>query len=111
MRILFLCTANLHRSRTAEDYFKSKYNRHEFKSAGLSDKYCKKYGTTLCTTTLLDWADKVFVMEGMHVERIAIYAGENYLGKLGILNIEDVYKYMQKELIEKLKKLEHTILR
>lgn len=42
-------------------------------------------------------------MEYMHVERIVIYAGENYLGKLKILNIEDVYKYMQKELIEKLK--------
>ena len=50
-------------------------------------------------------------MEDMHVERIVIYAGENYLGKLEILKIEDIYKYMQKELIEKLSKLEHTILR
>ncbi|MEZ9140518.1 MULTISPECIES: hypothetical protein [unclassified Shewanella] len=110
MRILFLCTANLHRSRTAEDYFDSKCSYHEFKSAGLSEKYCKKHGTTLCTTKLLDWADKVFVMEGMHAERIITYAGQSYLEKLEILNIEDIYKYMQKELIEKLKKLEHTIL-
>jgi protein-tyrosine-phosphatase len=49
MNILFLCTANLHRSRTAEDYFKSLDSTHTFKSAGLSEKYC----TQLCSVELL----------------------------------------------------------
>lgn len=102
MNILFLCTANLNRSRTAEDFFSSTCAAHQYKSAGLSQKYCQKYGTTLCTIELLTWADKIFVMEDMHVQRIAEHAGESYLNKLEVLNVDDVYKYMQRELIEKL---------
>ena len=101
MNILFLCTANMHRSRTAEDYFKKQHPDFEFKSAGLSEKYCKQYGSTLCTVDLLNWADKIFVMEPMHVDRISEYAGKQYLQKVEVLNIEDVYKYMQPELINR----------
>jgi predicted protein tyrosine phosphatase len=74
-----------------------------YKSAGLSQKYCKKHGTTLCTPELLDWADKIFVMEHSHLLRITKYSGESYLNKIQVLNIEDIYKYMQPELVEKLK--------
>jgi predicted protein tyrosine phosphatase len=102
MNILFLCTSNLNRSRTAEDFFKSTCAAHQYKSAGLSQKYCKKHGTTLCTIELLNWAHKIYVMEDMHVQRIAENAGQSYLSKLEVLNIEDVYQYMQPELVEKL---------
>lgn len=102
MNILFLCTSNLNRSRTAEDLFRSTVPEHQYKSAGLSQKYCQKYGTTLCTTELLEWADKVFVMEDMHVQRIAEHGGQSFLNKLEVLNIDDVYQYMQPELVEKL---------
>lgn len=105
MNILFLCTANLHRSRTAEDYFKSVKNSHIFKSAGLSEKYCTKYGSSLCTFELLDWAEKIYVMETFHAERIAEYADKHYLAKVEILHIDDIYQYMQPELLEKLKKI------
>jgi predicted protein tyrosine phosphatase len=71
-----------------------------YKSAGLSEKYCKKHRTTLCTTELLDWADKVFVMETMHTQRISDYAGKHFLNKVEILDINDVYQYMRPELIE-----------
>lgn len=100
MNILFLCTANIQRSRTAEDHFRENYNDHTYKSAGLSEKYCKQHGTTLCTTELLDWADKVFVMETMHTQRISDYAGKVFLNKVEILDIDDVYQYMQLELVE-----------
>lgn len=100
MNILFLCTANLNRSRTAEDFYRSTSAAHQYKSAGLSQKYCQKYGTTLCTIELLEWADKVFVMENMHIQRIAEYAGESYLNKIEVLNIDDFYQFMQPELIE-----------
>lgn len=99
MNILFLCTSNIQRSKTAENLFKSKYPSHDIKSAGLSEKYCKHYDSTLCTLELLDWADRVFVMEQMHVERLSIYAGEKYLKKVVMLGIEDIYQYMQPELI------------
>ncbi|WP_134051633.1 phosphotyrosine protein phosphatase [Rheinheimera aquimaris] len=103
MNILFLCTSNLHRSRTAEDFFSSIAADHQYKSAGLSQKYCQIHGTTLCTTGLLEWADKIYVMEDLHVQRIAEHTGQSYLNKLEVLDIDDVYKYMQPELIEKLK--------
>ena len=103
MNILFLCTANLHRSRTAEDYFKSLKVSHVFKSAGLSEKYCKQHDTRLCTVELLKWADKVFVMEKIHLQRIRDNTDENYVSKIEVLNIDDIYQYMQLELLEKLK--------
>ncbi len=102
MNILFLCTSNLNRSRTAEDLFRTTCATHQYKSAGLSHKYCLKHGTTLCTIEMLAWADRIFVMEDMHVQRIAEHAGESYLNKLEVLNIDDVYQYMQPELIEAL---------
>lgn len=102
MNILFLCTSNLNRSRTAEHFFRSTCTAHQYKSAGLSQKYCLKHGTTLCTIELLAWADRVFVMEDMHVQRIAAHGEQSYLRKLEVLNIEDVYHYMQPELIEAL---------
>lgn len=103
MKILFLCTSNIHRSKTAEDYFRTEHYNHEYKSAGLSEKYCEKYGSTLCTFELLDWADKVFAMETMHFERIYQYAGKKFLSKIEVLDIEDIYQYNQAELINKLK--------
>lgn len=100
MNILFLCTANIQRSRTAEDHFSENYNDHIYKSAGLSEKYCKQHGTTLCTTELLDWADKIFVMETMHLQRIEDYTGKHYLDKIESLAIRDIYQYMQPALVE-----------
>ncbi len=43
MNILFLCTANLNRSRTAEDFYRSTSAADQYRSAGLSQKYCQKY--------------------------------------------------------------------
>lgn len=107
MNILFLCTANLHCSRTAEDYFKSVNASHVFKSAGLSEKYCKQLDTYLCTVELLKWADKVFVMEQMHVQRIRDHTEERYVSKIEVLNIDDIYQYMELDLLEKLKSKIH----
>jgi predicted protein tyrosine phosphatase len=107
MNILFLCTSNLHRSRTAEDYFKSVEKNHVFQSAGLSEKYCAKYGTQLCSVEMLKWADKIFVMESLHANRIRQYAGEHYLAKVEILHISDIYKYMQPELLDEFKSNAH----
>lgn len=102
MNILFLCTSNKNRSRTAEDFYRAKLPHHNFKSAGLSQKYCLKYRTTLCSIEILSWADAVFVMQDIHRKRIAEYAGESYLKKIEVLHIEDIYSYMQSELLEKL---------
>ena len=54
--ILFVCTANVDRSRTAEDLYRAD-PRYEVLSAGTS-----AYAKTPITREILLWADRVFVM-------------------------------------------------
>jgi len=54
MRILFVCSANKQRSKTAEDYFAQEYQDYEFQSAGTNLKICRKEGTTSLTEDLLE---------------------------------------------------------
>jgi protein-tyrosine phosphatase len=55
-RILFVCTANVDRSRTAEDLYRDD-PRYEVRSAGTAP-----FATTPVSRELLRWADRVFVM-------------------------------------------------
>jgi protein-tyrosine phosphatase len=55
-RILFVCTANVDRSRTAEDLYRHD-ERYEVRSAGVAP-----FATVILTRDLLLWADRVFVM-------------------------------------------------
>ena len=55
-RILFVCTANIDRSRTAEDMYREDA-RYEVRSAGVAP-----FATVVLTRDLLLWADRVFVM-------------------------------------------------
>jgi len=55
-RILFVCTANVDRSRTAEDLYRDD-PRYEVRSAGTAP-----FATTPLTRDLLQWAERVFVM-------------------------------------------------
>jgi len=55
-RILFVCTANVDRSPTAEDLYKDD-GRYDVRSAGVA-----AFATVPLTRDLLLWADRVFVM-------------------------------------------------
>lgn len=55
-RILFVCTGNVDRSRTAEDLYRED-PRYEVRSAGTA-----LFATTPVSRELLLWADRVFVM-------------------------------------------------
>lgn len=55
-RILFVCTANVDRSRTAQDLYAGD-ERYEVRSAGIAP-----FATTPLTRELLLWAERVFVM-------------------------------------------------
>jgi predicted protein tyrosine phosphatase len=55
-RILFVCTANVDRSPTAEDLYRQD-ERYEVRSAGVAP-----FATQRVTRDLLLWADRVFVM-------------------------------------------------
>ena len=99
MNILFLCTANIQRSKTAEELFSAADKLNVYRSAGLSKKYVKKADSTLCTEVMLKWADEIYVFEEMHIERIREYTGDIYLHKIANLEIEDSYQYFQRELV------------
>lgn len=104
MNILFLCTANKNSSKTAEVYFSEKYPQYDIRSAGLSIKLCTKEKSTLATIEMLEWADKIFVMEDMHIERINQNSAINFDEKLVNIDIPDIYKFMEEELIMLLQK-------
>jgi predicted protein tyrosine phosphatase len=55
-RILFVCTANVDRSPTAEDLYRGD-ERYEVRSAGIAP-----FATEPVTRDLLLWADRIFVM-------------------------------------------------
>ncbi len=102
MNILFICNQNKHRSKTAEDLFKGRFNT---KSAGL-------FNEIPLTKEQLSWADLVVVMEDFQRKEIGKRFPELYLKKKIIsLNIPDYYQYNQPELIEILNTKEEELLK
>jgi predicted protein tyrosine phosphatase len=98
MNILFVCSKNKWRSRTAETIFKNN-GTHEVKSAGTENDARIKV-----TQKLVDWADLIFVMEKRHKQRLQEkFEDVLNLKHVVILDIEDNYQYMDDELIETLK--------
>ena len=95
-----MCSANKQRSKTAEDYFSMTYPAYSFTSAGTNLKICKKEGTNPLTIELLQQADLVFVMENRHKKIINDSLKGQLKKEIIVLNIPDLYKYYQKELIE-----------
>lgn len=93
MNILFVCSKNKWRSRTAETIFQHLPD-HTVKSAGTSDDARIKLNARH-----IDWADLIFVMELKH-RQIINKRFPNVAGKkLVILDIPDDYQYMDEELI------------
>lgn len=91
MKVLFICNQNQHRSKTAEDIFKDKFDT---KSAGL-------FNEKPLTEEELSWADVVACMEDFQRQEIAKRFPKQYLQKKIIaLNIPDMFQYGQKELID-----------
>ena len=95
MNILFVCSRNKWRSKTAETIYKGRY-KHNVKSAGTEPS-----AVVRVSAKNILWADTIFVMEKKHKERLKEnFPEETQNKKIVILEIEDNYKYMDKELIE-----------
>ena len=97
MNILFVCSRNKQRSRTAETIFR---NSQDFnvKSAGTEPSARIKL-----SAKLIDWADVIFVMEKKHKQRLIQNFPDSAKGKqIIVLNIPDEYEYMDSELVEML---------
>ncbi len=59
----------------------------------------QKEGTTELTEDLLEWADKVYVMEKKHLEQIQKHTGSEYFSRIYVLGFPDIYKYYDADLI------------
>ena len=99
-KVLFVCTANLQRSPTAEKLFQGWKGTWEAKSAGIMpEPDCKPL-----SQKLIDWADLIIVMEPMHSQYIEAQY-QRSAGKIHVLNIADVYfrddPKLKRELLKK----------
>ena len=97
MNILFVCSRNEWRSRTAETIFKN-HATHQVRSAGTSAS-----ARIRITQKLIDWADEIYVMERKHKKRIVeSFNWDKATTPIEILHIEDDYQYMDEELVDML---------
>jgi predicted protein tyrosine phosphatase len=99
MNILFVCSRNKWRSRTAETIFKDNQD-HQMRSAGTAPDARIKVNEKL-----IEWADLIFAMEKRHKQLLREKFNEILTGKeIIVLDIEDNYQYMDEELIDALTK-------
>lgn len=96
--LLFICSRNKWRSKTAETVFKN-HKGISVRSAGTS-----KVAENKVSKKLITWADEIYVMEKKHKEIM-----ERKFGKITksiyILNIPDEYQYMDEELVKELQEV------
>lgn len=97
--ILFLCSRNKLRSPTAEALFMN-HPCIEVDSAGLSHD-----AEVVVEEEHIAWADVIMVMEKIHRTRLTRKFGKILAGKrIVVLDIPDVYEYMDPALVALLKK-------
>jgi len=98
MNILFVCSRNNWRSPTAESIYKGRQD-HQVKSAGTEPS-----ARVRVSARDILWADLIFAMEKKHKQRLVDkFPNETENKTIVILDIEDEYSYMDKELIEMIK--------
>lgn len=96
-KVLFVCSANLDRSPTAEELF-NRWNGWEAKSAGVNPAL----GRRPLTQDLIDWASAIFVMEQSHADYVRThFACGNR--KIRVLDISNRFLNGDPDLIKELK--------
>ena len=97
-KILFLCSANMDRSPTAERIYADREG-FEVKSAGVS-----WFARMQVSAELLEWADVILCMEEWQKQSIEKEYSEIIAHKkLDSLNVPDDYRYMNPLLVEIIK--------
>lgn len=98
MNVLFVCSRNKWRSRTAEEIFKN-HGLHQIRSAGTAAS-----ARIPLSQKLVNWADLIFVMEKRHkVILLEKFAVKDDSERIIIMEIPDEYTFMDEELIAILK--------
>lgn len=97
MKLLFICSQNRQRSLTAERIFDGR-DGHQARSAGT-----EAGARVRVTAGHLGWADRIFVMENRHRDRLRAKFRQELSGKpIVCLHIADSYEYMDEELVRRL---------
>jgi len=97
INLLFVCSRNQWRSPTAEKIYRNKPMIH-VRSAGTSPN-----ARRCISSADIHWADIIFVMENKHKSIILDdFANETENKKIVVMGIEDIYQYMDEELIEEI---------
>lgn len=100
MKVLFVCSANVNRSKAFEREFKKFYKDHpdkvEIRSSGIYSY--SGYGYKL-DRTILEWADVVYVMTVAHQMFIEKSYNE-FINKVRVIGISDEYDVDDEALIE-----------
>jgi len=92
--ILFICSQNKLRSPTAEQLYSDTPGL-EVASAGLNND-----AEVTVTPELLEWSDRIFVMERTHRNRLSKKFNPHLKGKrITVLDIPDDYDYMDGNLL------------
>jgi predicted protein tyrosine phosphatase len=102
MNIIFICSANRDRSRTAELHFQNKYPQHRFRSAGINKYLSERHGGIHLKNYMLDVADRIICMELVHSNWIVENIDKKYLSKIEILHLGDTDVFMSSTLISAL---------
>ena len=106
MKILFVCSANVDRSPTAEYIYKDREEL-EVKSAGTA-----RYARTPVNEELLRWADVILCMENRQKRYIVEeFAGVVSHKTVDSLDIPDVYYYLHPSLVAVIKEKTDAWLR
>ena len=94
-RVLFICRLNRHRSATAERIF-SKRTDLDVRSAGTEEDAMVRVNVRM-----LEWADVIFAMDPLQVEALRrMFPAHPALERVICLDIEDVYSFLQPQLVE-----------
>ena len=121
MNILFVCTANRYRSRTAMEFFRMKYthmhSEWKFDSCGTNPVYVeetKKWfpDASVLTDQLMWWADVIVCMEESHkvrVDQLISRMPADKPVKVKVLGFGDDFIYMSTDLIRMLNDLKDSL--
>lgn len=102
MNILFVCSANKDRSRTAEIHFQHKYPEMRFRSAGINQYLSKRHGGIYLERYMLDQAERIICMEKVHADYILKRFDGLYHDRIEVLYLGDTEPFMASGLIEML---------
>ena len=92
-KLLFVCAANTQRSPTFEKWFKTHRPQYDVRSTGIYYGY-----PYILSSELLDWADKVYLMD-LSQELFIHIKYPKYISKCEVIGISDQYSQCSEDLI------------